>query len=507
MNLSGMEVSSLSLRETLGPVSFVSAGDVVASSFCCDSRTLRPGDVFVAVSGTSHDGRSFVEAAVAAGATAVMLERPHPRINIPQCVVPDIRAAYAKICFAQQGNPQRNLTLAGVTGTNGKTTSTWLLRAVLESAGRTTGLLGTIEYSNGRTRTAASLTTPAPPQIAHHFADMARHRASHCVMEISSHALDQRRCAALPLAVAAITNITRDHFDYHGDADTYRTAKSRIAQLLQPGAPLLIGIDDPGCRTVMDQLPPDANVMTFGFAETAQSRVELVSTTPQSQALRLHLNSGTIEFVTSLVGRHNALNHLTAAAMAESLGVDLPAIADSLSGVTEIPGRMERIDLGQSFTVLVDYAHTPDGIAHCLATARTLTPGRTILVFGAGGDRDREKRPLMAQAASAADAIIVTSDNPRSESPAKIIDEICQGFVSLEHVHTCVDRSMAIQKAVSLAQPGDVVIIAGRGHESIQQIGSRAISFDDRKVTRRILREMQTLKSESDRRVPNAVPA
>ena len=502
-----MEVSSLSLRETLGPVSFVSAGDVVASSFCCDSRNLRPGEVFVAVPGKSHDGHGFIEAAVSAGASAVMVERPHARINIPQCVVPDVRAAFAKICLAQQGNPQRNLTVAGVTGTNGKTTSTWLLRAILESAGRTTGLLGTIEYSNGRARSAAALTTPASPQIAHLFADMAKQRASHCVMEISSHALDQRRCAALPLAVAAITNITRDHFDYHGDVRNYRTAKSRIADLLQPGAPLFIGVDDPGCRTVLDLLPSSTNVTTFGFTETAQTRVELTSATPRSQTLRMHLKSGTVEFISSLVGRHNALNLLTAAAMAEQLGMDLPIIADSLSAVTDIPGRMERIDLGQPFTILVDYAHTPDGITHCLATARALTRGRVILVFGAGGDRDREKRPLMAQAASSADSIIVTSDNPRSESPAKIIDEICQGFASLEHVQACIDRNIAIQKAVSMAQPDDVVIIAGRGHESIQQIGSRSISFDDRKVARRIVRELQSLRSDSDHRIPNAVPA
>jgi UDP-N-acetylmuramoyl-L-alanyl-D-glutamate--2,6-diaminopimelate ligase len=507
MNLSGMEVSSLSLRETLGPVSFVSAGDVVASSFCCDSRNLRPGEVFVAVPGKSHDGHGFIEAAVSAGASAVMVERPHARINIPQCVVPDVRAAFAKICLAQHGNPQRNVTVAGVTGTNGKTTSTWLLRAILESAGRTTGLLGTIEYSNGRARSAAALTTPDPPQIAHLFADMAKQRASHCVMEISSHALDQRRCAALPLAVAAITNITRDHFDYHGDVRNYRTAKSRIADLLQPGAPLLIGVDDPGCRAVLDLLPSSTNVTTFGFTETAQTRVELTSATPRSQTLRMHLKSGTVEFISSLVGRHNALNLLTAAAMAEQLGMDLPIIADSLSAVTEIPGRMERIDLGQPFTILVDYAHTPDGITHCLATARALTPGRVILVFGAGGDRDREKRPLMAQAASPADSIIVTSDNPRSESPTKIIDEICQGFASLDHVQTCVDRNLAIQMAAKMAQPGDVVIIAGRGHESIQQIGTRSISFDDRKVTRRILRELQASRSDSEHRVPNAVPA
>jgi UDP-N-acetylmuramoyl-L-alanyl-D-glutamate--2,6-diaminopimelate ligase len=258
---------------------------------------------------------------------------------------------------------------------------------------------------------------------------------------------------------------------------------------------------------VLDLLPTGTNVTTFGFSVTAQTRVEVTSATPRTQTLKMHLQSGTVELISSLVGRHNALNLLTAAAMAEQLGVDLPIIADSLSAVTEIPGRMERIDLGQPFTVLVDYAHTPDGITHCIATARSLARGRVILVFGAGGDRDREKRPLMAQAACSADSVIVTSDNPRSESPTRIIDEICQGFASRDHVQTCVDRNLAIQLSLKMAQPEDVVIIAGRGHESIQQIGTRSISFDDRKVTRRILRELQASRSDSEHLIPDAVPA
>ena len=503
----GMEATTISLRETLGPVSFVSAGDVVASGFCCDSRTIRQGDVFVALSGPSCDGHRYLEAAAAAGASAAIVERPHPRIGIPQCVVPDTRAAYANLCLAQYGRPEKYLRIAGVTGTNGKTTSTWLLRSILEAAGKRTGLLGTIEYSDGRTKSPASLTTPAPPQLARMLAQMAKGNASHCVMEISSHALDQRRCAAVPLSVAAITNVTRDHFDYHGTVDRYRDVKSLIARQLKPGAALLMGADDEGCRHVRSLLPSGTHVVTFGFHDAAQLRAEVLSAESNRQYLRLQLLSGVIEFSSALVGRHNVLNLLTAAGLAEQLGIDLSVIADSLESVTQVPGRMERLDAGQPFTVLIDYAHTPDGISHCVATARSLTDRRVILVFGAGGDRDREKRPLMASAAQCADHIFVTTDNPRSESPQQIIQEICCGFDAKQSYEVCVDRNKAIQMAVQSSQPGDVLVIAGRGHESIQQIGERSISFDDRKVTMRHLRELMIARTQLEPRMSDSVPA
>ncbi len=507
VNLSGMDVSSISLRETLGRVSFVGAGDVTASRFCCDSRKVFPGDVFVAVSGPNLDGHRFVDTAVAAGAAAVIVERPNPRINVPQCVVADSRAAFAHVCMAQYGQPEKSLTVAGITGTNGKTTSTWLLRSILETASKQTGLLGTIEYSNGRVKSDATLTTPEPTQVAMYFSQMVAEQTSHCVMEISSHALDQRRCAAVPLSVAAITNITQDHFDYHGDSQRYRTAKSLIANLLLPGAPLLVGIDDLGCRIVLDQLPSATRTLTFGFDSTAQVRAEVIARSAHHQVIRLALLTGTVELQTDLVGNHNVLNLLTAAAMAEQMGVDGDVIRSGLERVSHVPGRMERINIGQPFCVLVDYAHTPDGIAHCLATAKSLTQGRVVLVFGAGGNRDAEKRPLMARAAEGANVVIVTSDNPRAEVPQRIIDEICTGFTSMDHVRTCVDRQQAIRMAFESAVAGDVVVIAGRGHESIQQIGDRRISFDDRKVAQRILREMALSGPFSSPQIPTAIPA
>lgn len=503
----GMEATTISLRETLGPVSFVGAGDVVASDFCCDSRIVQPGQVFVAVAGPSYDGHRYLEAAAAGGASAAIVERPHPKISIPQCVVPNSREAYASLCMAQYGRPEKYLSIAGVTGTNGKTTSTWLLRSILEAAGKITGLLGTIEYSDGRTRSPASLTTPASPQLAHLLAQMAQENASHCVMEISSHALDQRRCSAVPLSVAAITNVTRDHFDYHGTVDRYREVKSMIARQLKPGAALLLGMDDEGCRHVLNLLPSTSSVLTFGFHESAQLRAEVLSAELNQQHVRLHLLSGIVEFSSALVGRHNVLNLLTAAGLAEQLGVDLPVIADSLESVTHVPGRMERLAAGQPFTALIDYAHTPDGIMQCVATARSMTKGRVILVFGAGGDRDREKRPLMAESAQDADQIFVTSDNPRSESPQQIILEICCGFDAKQSYEVCIDRNKAIQLAVQSAQPGDVVVIAGRGHESTQQIGARSICFDDRKVTLRHLRELMIARSQTEPRMSDSVPA
>ena len=502
-----MDVRAISLRASLGAVSFVGTGDIIASQFCCDSRRVQPGDVFVAMRGSRIDGHRHLEAAIAAGAVSVIVERPSSHINVPQCVVADTRAAFARICLARLGSPQRSINITGVTGTNGKTTTTWLLRSILETAGRTTGLLGTLEYFDGRTAEQASLTTPDPEQLAQYMAQMAQNQVTDCVMEISSHALDQQRCAGIRLTAAAITNITQDHFDYHGDAEKYRAAKLQIVSLLAGEKPILLGIDDAGCQAIRKQLTPDRNVITFGFTSDAKMRVETLSYSQTGQSLRLFLDSGTVEVYTALVGRHNALNLLAAAALAEQSGVATRDIRDGLERVLHVPGRMELINAGQPFAVFVDYAHTPDGIAQCVATSRLLTSGRVILAFGAGGDRDRHKRPLMAQAAQGADQIVVTSDNPRSESPARIIADILDGFDSNHRVLSFVDRQQGIREALRLAQPGDVVIIAGRGHEKTQHIRDRRISFDDRRVTRRLLVELlsdSTLPSGSQRSARSA---
>lgn len=483
-----MELSSISLRNSPCPVAFVATGDLQGARFCCDSRAVSRGDVFVALRGAFSDGHDFVDQAVAAGARGVVLERPNPRIAVPQCIVRDSRHVWSWISMAQWDFPSRKLLLTGITGTNGKTTVAWLLKSILQESRRQSGLIGTIQYSDGRSTHPATLTTPDAPVLARLFHQMTVIGTTHCVLEVSSHALAQKRCSAFRLEAAALTNVTRDHFDYHGNFENYARCKAMIGELLRPDRPLLIGTDDSGSREVR-RLLGDRSTVSFGFASDCDLRVEIVSSGTDGQVVRMFLGEGTLEIKSALAGRHNAVNMLTAAGLAQQLGVPLEMIQRGLQSVTAVPGRMEPVRQGQPFQVYVDYAHTPDGLTHIIATARTLTKGRVILLFGAGGDRDRDKRPLMAQAAASADLVVVTSDNPRSESPQAIIDQICQGFAEPESVQTRVSREEGIRLALSLAEPGDVVLIAGRGHETTQQIGMRTISFDDRRVAQRLLKE------------------
>ncbi len=497
-----MDGYKISLRQTLGSVSFVDCGDLQVSGICCDSRRIQKGDLFVALPGSRRNGRDCAAEAVNAGAAAVMLDQPIAGLGVPQCVVPNTRAAWAKLCMIRHKVPLEQIQVAGVTGTNGKTTTAWLLRSILQSAGKQTGLLGTIEYSDGRDVFPATLTTPDPDELAGLLGRMVRKRTSHCVMEVSSHALDQHRCSAVPLSVAAVTNVTQDHFDYHGSADHYRNSKAKIAGMLRSGASLLLGTDDPGCCRMLSELPAATQVLSFGMESDAVLKAVVHQSDCSGSHVELRLLSGRITFSTQLTGKHNVLNCLLAGAMAEQLGISPDHIVEGLERVQCVPGRMERISAGQAFQVIVDYAHTPDGLSHCLKTVRSLTNGRLICVFGAGGDRDRGKRPLMAKAAQdLADKIIVTSDNPRSESPAQIISEIMGGFDNPAGVFRCVDRASAIRHALQLAESGDSVVIAGRGHETVQQIGSRQISFDDRRVVRRFLFELSCTQQRDKSRV------
>jgi UDP-N-acetylmuramoyl-L-alanyl-D-glutamate--2,6-diaminopimelate ligase len=313
-------------------------------------------------------------------------------------------------------------------------------------------------------------------------------------MEISSHALEQQRCSSLQLAVAAITNVTHDHLDYHGTFENYLHAKLRIASLLQPAAPLLVGFDDAGLRAAVQRLD-GVQVLGFGFGAECPLSVRIEASGADGQRLRLQLQGGELSVSTSLPGRHNALNVLLAAGMAEVLGLSAEQIRAGVEQSGFVPGRFEQIAGSQPFRVYVDYAHTPDGIRRVIEAAREMCAQRVLVVFGAGGERDREKRPLMAAAATLADEVIVTSDNPRSESPAVIVDEICSGFPAGLQVQRVLDRESAIRAALRSAAAGDVVLILGRGHEQTQWIGSRQIAFDDRRVTARLLRELSSKHS------------
>jgi UDP-N-acetylmuramoyl-L-alanyl-D-glutamate--2,6-diaminopimelate ligase len=486
-----MSPHCVSLAECLPDAQVASQRPVLFTHVCCDSRDIRPGSVFVAIPGSQQDGHAYIVPAVAAGAAAVVAERRQPGLSVPQAIVPSSARAFGQLCQAVHGNPCQRLNIAGITGTNGKSTTGWLLRNILQTAGLPAGLLGTIEYSDSQSGYASQLTTPDAASQAKLMASMVHHGAEHCVMEISSHALHQQRCGSIALAVGLITNITHDHLDYHQTPADYRSAKSLIAKLLHCDAPLLLNADDRGVSTLLGESPFSCRTILYGESKDAELRATVLQQTHRSQRIRLSLAQGDAVVRVRLIGKHNASNCLAAAGMAEQLGIGLREIAAGLEATAGVPGRLERVDEGQPFQVYVDYAHTPDALQHCLQTVRSFTHGNLICVFGAGGDRDQQKRPVMAQAASVADRVFLTSDNPRSESPDGIIADILKGFSSRRHVDVDIDRREAIRRALEVAEPGDAVVVAGKGHEQYQVFGMESQFFDDRLVAREILQKMK----------------
>lgn len=456
-----------------------------------DSRNVSPGDVFVAMPGTKTDGHRFIRDAVARGAVAVVTETPIEGVPVPQYVVDSSASTFAQLCMNFEVGTHCSIVCAGITGTNGKTTSSWMLRSILQAARLRTGMVGTIESDDGVERQPADLTTPTADRLAAHMRQMVEQMSTHSVVEISSHALVQKRCDGLRLSAAAITNITQDHFDYHKTTDAYRVAKASIRELLHPDAPLLLNLDDPGCQFVIDQLVGSASVVTFGVDNPeAELRATILEKNHRSQRIRLHLAQGDAEVRLRMIGHHNVSNCLVAAGLAEQLGVRLPDIVKGLESLRAVPGRLERIDEGQAFQVLIDYAHTPDALERSTSTIHEFVPGRLICVFGAGGDRDQSKRPQMGQAASLADYCILTSDNPRHEDPQNIVSQIAAGLPAGAEHETQLNRRDAITRAFNMAEPGDVVLLAGKGHETTQDIRGDQCPFDDREVARAILKEL-----------------
>ena len=485
---------TVSLRRLFPSASFVGCADIHVREVTERSNDCGPNVLFAAISGTNVDGIDFVNEAIERGVSSVLLERPLPDVSVPQCVLPNTRKAYAQLCAALAGHPSHRLKIAGVTGTNGKTTVTWLVRSIMRASGSQAGLLGTIEYDDGLLAERATLTTPDSKTLSHWLALMARRGTTHAAIEISSHALDQDRTAGTLLDAAVVTNITQDHFDYHRGYDAYRLSKSRILKQLKPGALVVLNADDPGSMSLRDQLSADANVVTIGLNQPADATATVLEQSLSGSRFRFDLAFGPdadqFEVSTSLVGRHNVLNCLAAAAVARHFGVPLTEIAAGIASLDSVPGRLQRVDCGQPFDVFVDYAHTDDALRRSVRQLRRLTDGRVLCVFGAGGDRDRSKRPLLAKAAAEADQSIVTSDNPRTEDPRKIISQILEGFDSAaEPPYVEVDRAQAICWALDHAEAGDCVLVAGKGHEVEQIIGRNRVPFDDREVIREALQE------------------
>ncbi len=457
-----------------------------------DSRDVRPGDLFVAIAGSRHDGHDFTAQAVAQGCAAVVAERFMPGLPVPVCVVPDTRDAYGRICHALAGEPSQRLKVIGITGTNGKTTTSCLLASVLTKAKHKVGFLGTLGYFDGEDVEDATLTTPPAEQLATLMGRMVQNGCSHAVMEVSSHALDQARVAGIRFDAACVTNVRRDHLDYHPSLEDYRLAKSKLLGYLPAEGFAVINADDPISAGYLRQV--DGPVLTVGIRQAAEITATPFEQCISEQTFILTAGNESVPVRTKMIGTHHIYNCLTATAASLACGIDLPTIARGLEAVDFIPGRLERIECGQPFGVFVDYAHTPDALTGCLQTLREVVSGRLICVFGCGGDRDRQKRPLMGRAVEqGADVAVVTTDNPRTEDPKAIIGNVLQGFGGQDSAQAEVieDRSEAIRWALAAARPGDCVLIAGKGHENFQIVGEERIPMNDYDIAREWLFEEQ----------------
>jgi UDP-N-acetylmuramoyl-L-alanyl-D-glutamate--2,6-diaminopimelate ligase len=462
-----------------------SAADTEISSLAYDNRLVLPGTLFFCVPGFTRDGHDFAPDAVARGAAALVVERPL-NLGVPEIQVGSVRAAMAPVAARFYGDPTARLQTVGVTGTNGKTTTAFLVRALLEAAGRQTGLLGTVKSVVGGIEHEVLRTTPEGIDLQRTFAEMLDAGDTACVMEVSSHALTLRRADAIHFAAAIFTNLTQDHLDFHQTMEEYYGAKRMLFTDLEP-AHAVVNVDDPYGARLAAELAPARPVITFALSHDASYRAGAVETGLDGSRFTVSAPDGVFELRSPLTGRFNVSNVLGAFAAARALGVHAETAIEAIAGAGQVPGRFQSVNEGQDYAVLVDYAHTPDSLENVLKAARPLTKGRLHVVFGCGGDRDRGKRPLMGQiAARLADRVIVTSDNPRSEDPEAIIQEILVG--SGDGVEHEVDRRVAIDRAIATAEPGDVVVIAGKGHEQGQEFeDGRKIPFDDVTVVRESL--------------------
>ncbi|HYX87583.1 MAG TPA: UDP-N-acetylmuramoyl-L-alanyl-D-glutamate--2,6-diaminopimelate ligase [Gaiellales bacterium] len=461
-------IEAVAPRAVRGPAE----GEITALTYRADAAV--PGALHVCVPGFSADGHDFAAQAVARGAAALVVERELD-VAVTQLVVDSSRRAMAAAADAFYGRPSADLAVVGITGTNGKTTTAFLVHAVLEAAGIQAGLLGTVEQRVGGRVEPVVRTTPESADLQATLRRMLDGGDRSCVMEVSSHALELERVAGVRFAAVAFTNLTHDHLDFHPDMERYFRAKARLFG----SAPAAINVDDPYGRRLLGTA--GEAVLTYGRADPAAGvRPRAVEVGPGGViSLIADTPRGPLPLDVRLRGGFNVENVLCAVALSELLGVEHDAVRAGVAAVRGVPGRFEPVEAGQPFTVLVDYAHTPDGLENVLRSAREIASGRVICVFGAGGDRDRAKRPLMgAVVRRLADVAVVTSDNPRSEDPDEIIAEITAGFA----MDAEPDRRAAIRRAVELAAPGDVVVIAGKGHEQGQQFADRTVPFDDREV-------------------------
>ncbi len=471
-----------------------------------DSRQVHSGDLFVAVKGTTHDGHAFISEALRKGARAIISEEPYSDDAESTCVqVPDSRYALAQLSARFFGNPSMGMKVVGITGTNGKTTTTYLLESIFRRAGDNPGVIGTVNYRFGTAMMKSANTTPGVIEMQHLLRDMKEGGVSHVVMEVSSHALDQDRVEGIHFDVAVFTNLTSDHLDYHKTIDHYVQSKEKLfSRFLEQSDRskkkfAVINNDDPFAKQMEGR--STAERIHYGLRNGVDVTIENLSASLHGISGRMKTFKGASDFYTPLIGMFNIYNVMAAASTALCLDVPLETICSGIEALPAVPGRMERIGEGTVFNVLVDYAHTPDALGKTLSSVRDMGRHRIITVFGCGGDRDRSKRPVMGRiAGSKSDVVIVTSDNPRREKPEQIIGEILAGLEEsgmpslsspTHHGETgylvVEDRRQAITTALAIAREGDIVLVAGKGHEDYQIVGTKIVPFDDREVIRAIL--------------------
>jgi UDP-N-acetylmuramoyl-L-alanyl-D-glutamate--2,6-diaminopimelate ligase len=453
--------------------------DVEIRRICEDSRLVQPGDLFIARPGGKSDGLSFLADAARRGAVAAVATQAPADAPLPVIAVTDPARAGSVLANAFRNHPSRSIKVLAVTGTNGKTTTAYLVRHLLARAGHKCGMIGTVEIDDGRVQTEAAMTTPGSIEVADLLGAMRDNGCKACAIETSSHALDQQRVAGVSFAGAGFTNLTQDHLDYHQTMEAYGQAKARLFTGLDETAVAAVNIDSEWSARMIENC--SAKVIRFGLGKGADYRARDVAITAHGTHFILHTPDGRAEVSMPMIGRHNIENALCAASLVgEVMGLTVHQIAAGLRDAVGAPGRLQPVKAGQPFACFVDYAHTPDGLINVLNALRPLTKGRLRVLFGCGGDRDRTKRPRMAAACEElADEIYVTSDNPRTEQPRAIIADIVAGFRSTSRVRVEPDRRTAINLILSDADPSDVVLIAGKGHENYQILGQTKHHFDD----------------------------
>ena len=461
-----------------------------------DSNCIRPGYLFVAIKGERVDGHSFINQAIDKGARAVIMEKGRglPLKNkVAKILVRDSRASLASVCASFFGHPAKNLKVIGITGTNGKTTVSYLIEKILACAGHACGVIGTVNYRVGGRTYPAPNTTPRADTLQSLLQEIVLAKSKYAIIEVSSHALAQGRVEAIDFSSAIFTNLSREHLDYHGNLADYFSCKASLFEKLDAAAFAIVNTDDPYGRKLAKKVR--SRLLTFGIEHPARIRAKNLTLGMKGTRFTAVTPRGSIEVESPLIGRHNVYNILAAISAAFVENIDFSRIASGLRSLATVCGRLERIDCGQEFLVFVDYAHTQDALAKILKTLRQISKNRIILVFGCGGDRDKAKRPAMGKvAAKFADLAIITCDNPRTEEPRQIVSDILQGIgKKTDNYKVVLDRFQAIQEALSLARRKDIVVIAGKGHESSQVFADKAIPFNDRKAVERILKNHLTI--------------